>query len=75
MPNAETKVGVRNLPNGEQLVSSEDAILNRRRIEIPRPPQDLLDMQARLAEKGISIFEAHFLPDVTLEQNSQFPGW
>lgn len=75
MVQPERQTGIEDLPTGEQLVSSEDGILNRRKIEIPRPPQDLLDVQASLVEKGISIFEAHFLPDVALEQNSQFPGW
>ncbi len=75
MSKAERKVEAQDLPTGEQLVFSEDAILNRRRIEIPHPPQDLLDVQTRLAEKGISVFESHFLPDVTLEEDSKFPGW
>lgn len=71
----ERRVGIQDLLTAEQLVAIENAALNPKPIEIPYPPQELLDVQAHLREKGISIFEAHYLPGVVLEKYSQFPGW
>lgn len=72
---SERRAGIQDLPTAEQLVAVENSALNPKPIEIPHPPQELLDVQARLKEKGIDIFEAHYLPDVVLEKDSQFPGW
>ncbi len=70
-PKIERQTGVKDLPTGEQLVSSEDGILNRRRIEIPRPPQDLLEKQALLLEKGVTVYEAHFLPSISIDDDAR----
>ncbi len=61
------KTGVQTLPTADQLAQKEDGVLNPKRIEVPAPPKDLLNTQASLAEKGITIFEAHYLPTLTLE--------
>ena len=67
MPKTEIKDEHIILPTAEQLVTSEDAILNPRRIEVPIPPSDLLETQALLLEKGVTIFEAHFLPLISID--------
>lgn len=74
------------LPNIEAPLSLSDQLVVREKdawksflgtedIDVPNPPQELLDALARAEEKGITVFEAHFFPRIEFEQNSQYPGW
>lgn len=43
-------------------------------IDVPPPPQDLIDTLNVAKEKGFDKFEAHYLPDMAIEQHAEYPG-
>ena len=71
---AETAV----LPNAEQLVASEKQAWKQffgKEIDVSTPPQELLTTLARAQEQGITVFEAHFLPQIEFKKNNKYHGW
>lgn len=44
-------------------------------ILVVEPPAELFQTQEALLEHGITGFEPHFLPQVSLTEKSEFPGW
>jgi len=46
-----------------------------REIPVPTPPKELFDTMLRAREINWTQAEAHFLPPLRLEQDSEIPGW
>lgn len=44
-------------------------------IDVPPPPQKLLDTWKEAKEKGFTSFEAHYIPKLTIKGNESYPGW
>lgn len=65
-------------PEVEQIVQSEKLAWSQflgRDIEVPQPPDQLMQTQAKLRELGISGFEPHYFPKMTIEGENDFPNW
>lgn len=44
-------------------------------VEVPPPPQELLEIWGIAKEKGLTTFEAHYLPAVDISRKTRYPGW
>lgn len=72
------RVEVTNLPTPEELITQKKEAWKQflgKEIDVPQPPQQLLEVASRAQEHGITSFEAHFLPKMEFKQNSRFPLW
>ncbi len=77
---AETTVHIQsiNYLRPEQYAAGEQVILSKffgKEIIVSPPPQELTDAMLKAREIGWTQAEAHFLPNIKFEKNSNFPGW
>ena len=73
----ETKI-VEPLPSSEHLVIAEKQALSAffgKDIAVSEPPQELFQTLEQMSKLGITGFEPHFLPQVSLTEKDKFPGW
>ena len=62
----------------EQLIRTESEALKRffgKEIVVPKPPQELFQTLENMSKLGITGFEPHYLPQVSLTEKDKIPGW
>ena len=66
------------LPHSEQLIEKEREALKAffgKDIAVPEPPVELFQTLENMLGLGITGFEPHFLPQVSLTEEDKLPGW
>lgn len=67
-----------NMDSCKELITSEKAAWSKflgQEINIPTPPQELIDTLNKAQKIGWIAAEAHFFPKIQFEQGLNFPGW
>lgn len=66
------------LPSSEQLIITEKQAFSAffgKDIAVLKPPAELFQTLKEMLKLGITGFEPHFLPQVSLAEKDKFPGW
>ena len=69
---------VESLPSSEHLIATEKQALSAffgKDIAVPEPPAELFQTLEKMSKLGITGFEPHFLPQFSLTEEDQLPGW
>ncbi len=75
---AVVSLAIEPLPSSEHLMTAEKQAVSAffgKDIAVSEPPAELFQTLEQMSKIGITGFEPHFLPQVSLTEKSKIPGW